>query len=134
METLEDICGGSKYHPEVNMRYARYKIRDHIKRRQAEWKGELLSTRNIGKALYKVFKTVVNDISQVLPILGESGSEVSYFIPDPRNFSEVNRLSDDINKPWLKENLKEIKEIINNQNLLFQEPEKGEPVTPHMDV
>ena len=36
--------------------------------------------QNIGKVLHKVFKAVVNDISQVLPILGESGSEVSYLI------------------------------------------------------
>ena len=30
--------------------------------------------RNIGKGLYKVFKAVVNEISQVLPLLGESDS------------------------------------------------------------
>ena len=39
-----------------------------------EWKGVLLSMRNIGKGLYKVFKAVVNEISQVLPLLGESDS------------------------------------------------------------
>ena len=33
------------------------------------------------KVYKKIFKAVVNDIFQVLPILGESGSEVSYFIP-----------------------------------------------------
>ena len=71
---------------------------------------------------------------QDLPILGESGSEVSYFILDPRNFAEVTRLADDIKKPWLKANQKYIKNVINNQNFLFQEPEKGEPVTPCMDV
>ena len=43
----------------------------------------------MGKGLPKVFKTVVKDISKDLPTLGESGSEVSYLIPDPRNFSEV---------------------------------------------
>ena len=58
------------------------------------------------KGLHKLFKSVVNDILQALSILGESGSEVSYFIPDPRNFAEVTRLSEDINKPWLKANLK----------------------------
>ena len=57
----------------------------------------------MGKGLHKVFKAVVNDISQVLPILGESGSEVSYSIPDPRNVSEVNIFSDGIKKPWEKE-------------------------------
>ena len=45
--------------------------------------------RNMGKGLHKVFKYIVNEISQVLPPLGESRSEVSYFIPYPRNFAEV---------------------------------------------
>ena len=49
--------------------------------------------QNMGKGLHKVFKTIVNEISQDLPILGESGSEVSYFIPDPKNSNEVTRLS-----------------------------------------
>ena len=62
----------------------------------------------MGKCLQNIFKAVVNDILQVLPILGESGSEVSYFIPKSRKISEVIRLSEDINKPWIKENLKEI--------------------------
>ena len=90
--------------------------------------------RDMGKSLHKVFKAVSNEISQVLPILGESGSEVSYFIPDPINFSEVTRLSDDINKPWLKATKKQIKNIINNQNFPVQDPEKCEPVTSCMDV
>ena len=33
--------------------------------------------------------------------LGESGSEVSHFIPEPMKLSEVYKLSDDIKKPWL---------------------------------
>ena len=66
--------------------------------------------------------------------MGESRSEVSYFILEPRNFAEVTRLSDYINKSWLKEILKEFKNLINNHNFLVQEPEKGEPVTPCMDV
>ena len=53
----------------------------------------------MGKGLHKVFKAIVNEISQDLPILDESGSEVSYLIPEPRNFSEVTILSDDIKKP-----------------------------------
>ena len=57
----------------------------------------------MGKILHKVFKDVVYNISQVLPILGESGSEVSYFIPETRNFSELTRLSDDIKKTWIKQ-------------------------------
>ena len=40
-----------------------------------------------GKGLHKVSKTVVKDILQELTPLGESGSEVSRFIPEPRNFA-----------------------------------------------
>ena len=101
-EMLEDIRDGSQSHPIVNGREACYKICDHIKQRQSEWKVALKATRNIGRGLHKVFKTVVTEILQYLPTLGESGSEVSYFIPDPRNFSEMTRLSSDIKKPFLK--------------------------------
>ena len=52
---------------------SQYRIRDHIKQRQTEYKEALLYTRNMGKGLHKVFKASVNDILQVLPILGESG-------------------------------------------------------------
>ena len=54
----------------------------------------------MGKVLHKVFKTVVNNISQELPPLGESGLEVSHFIPEPGNFAEVTKLSDDIMKEF----------------------------------
>ena len=76
----------------------------------------------------------MKEISQELTPLVESGSEVSHFIPEPRNFSEVTKFSDDINKPWLKAAQKEIKNIINNQNFLVEDPKKGEPVTTYMDV
>ena len=66
--------------------------------------------------------------------LGESGSEVSHFIPEPINFAEVTKLSENIRKPWLKETLKEIKNLINNQTLLIEYQNEGEPVTPCMDV
>ena len=62
--------------------------------------------------------------------LGESGSEVSHFIPEPRNFSEVTKLSENIKKSWIKATLKDINNLINNQNFLIE----GEPVTPCMDV
>ena len=133
-EMLEYIFDGNQSHLNVNRREAHNKIRDLIKKIQPEWKGALLSILNVGKGLNKVFKTVVKNISQDLPIFGESGSEVSYFILDPRNFSEVTRLSDDIKKPFLKSNQKEIKNLISNHSFLVQEPEKGEPVTPCMDV
>ena len=76
----------------------------------------------MGKGLYKVFKAVVNEILQVLPILGESGSEVYYFIPEPRKISEVTRLSEDINKCRLKLTMKDIKTLINNKTFLVQDP------------
>ena len=103
---LEDICDGSQTHPTVNKREARCKMRDRIKQRKSEWKGAFKATRNIGKGLHKVFSTIVKDISQELTNLGESGSEVSHFIPEPRNFAEVTKLSENIRKPWLKETLK----------------------------
>ena len=78
----------------------------------------------MGKVLHKVSKTVVKEISQQLPPLEESGSEVSHFIPKPRNFSELTKFSDDIKKPWLKANLKEIKNLINNKNFLVEYLEK----------
>ena len=58
--------------------------------------------RNTGKGLHKVFSTTVKEIFQELETLGESGSEVSHFIPEPRNFAGVTKLSENIRKPWLK--------------------------------
>ena len=78
---LEDIRDGGQFHRIINSRDARYKIHDIIKLIQVEWKGTLLSMRNIRKGLHKIFKAVVNDISQTLPIFGESCSEVSYLLP-----------------------------------------------------
>ena len=66
--------------------------------------------------------------------MGEYSSEVSHFIPEPRNFDEVTKLSDNIKKPWLKATLKEINNLINNQTLLTEDQNEGEPVTPCMDV
>ena len=120
METLKDIRDESQSYPNVNRRESRYKIRDCIKQRQPEWKGALKDTQNMGKGLHKVFSNVVKEISQDLPPLEESGSEVSHLIPEPRNFSEVTKLSDGIKKPWLKANIKVIKNLINNQNFLVK--------------
>ena len=47
------------------------------------------------KGLHKVFSTVV-EILQELTALEESGSEVSHFIPEPRNFAEVTKSSENI--------------------------------------
>ena len=43
-------------------------------------------------------------------------------------------MSDDINKPWLKANQNDTKNIINNQNFIVEDPKKSESVTPCMDV
>ena len=133
-EMLEDIHDGSQTHPKVNIRESHYKIRDIIRQRQSEWKGALKATRNMGKVLHKVFKIFVKEIQQELTPLGESGSEVSHFIPEPKNFAEVTNLSENTKKPWLKKTLKEIKNIINNQTFLIEDQNQGEPVTPCMDV
>ena len=88
----------------------------------------------MGRHLHKVFKTVVKEILQELIPLGESSSEVPNFIPEPINFAEVTKLSDNINNIWLKVTLEEIKNIINNLTFLIEDPDKGEPVTPCIDV
>ena len=67
------------------------KIRDRIKQNKSEWKGALKSTRNMGNVLHKVFSTTVKEIFQELTNFGESSSEVSHFIPEPRNFAEMKK-------------------------------------------
>ena len=88
----------------------------------------------MGKVLHKVFSTVVKEILQELTALGESGSEISHFIPEPRKFAEVTKLSENIKKPWIKGTLKEIKNLINNQTFLIEDQNEGEHITPCMDV
>ena len=88
----------------------------------------------MGKGLHRVFRTIVSEISQELSNFGETGSEVSHFIPEPRAFAEVTRLAENIRKTWLKVTLKEIKNLINNQTFMIEEPKHDEPVTPCMDV
>ena len=68
---------------------------------------------------HRFFSTIVSEILQELTNFGETGSEVSHFIPEPRNFSEVNKLAENIRKPWLKATLKEIKNLINNQTFMI---------------
>ena len=120
-EMLEDIRDGSQTHLNVNKREARCKIRDHVKQRQPEWKGALKAMRSMRKGLHKVFSTVVEEILRELTALGESGSEGSHSILEPRNFSEVTKLSENIRKSWLKATLKEIKNLINNQTFLIED-------------
>ena len=52
----------------------------------------------MGKGLHKVFKVVVNELNNALTTLGESGSEVSHFIPEPRNSAQVTKLPADTKK------------------------------------
>ena len=59
---------------------------------------------------------------------------MSHVVPETRNFAEVTRLPADIKKAWMKETLKEIKNVINNQIFLMNNQNKGEPMTPCMDV
>ena len=46
----------------------------------------------------------------------------------------MTKLSENIRKSWLKATLKEIKNLINNQTFIIEDPKDGEPVTPCMDV
>ena len=41
----------------------------------------------MGIVIHKLCKSVVNELSESLPILGESDSEVYYFIPEPINYA-----------------------------------------------
>ena len=91
-ETLEDICDGSQTHLTVNKRESRCKIRDRIKQSQSEWKGALNATRNMVKGLHKVFSTIVKEISQESTNFGESGSEVSHFIPEPKKLCRSEKI------------------------------------------
>ena len=90
-ETLHDICDKNQTHPNIDKREARFKIRDHIRLKKYAWKGALRDTHKMGKCLHKVFSTIVKEISQELTNFGESGSEVSHFIPEPRKFDELKK-------------------------------------------
>ena len=46
----------------------------------------------------------------------------------------MTRLSEDLKKIWLEAYLKDNKPLINNQKHLVQKLDKGDPVTPCMDV
>ena len=76
----------------------------------------------MGKSLHKFFKCAVNELKNALPNLGKSGSEVSHIIPERKNFVEVTILSSNVKRDWLKATLKEIKNVINNQNFIMNEP------------
>ena len=70
--------------------------RDHIKQKKSQWKGTLIPTHKMGKGLHRVFNTMVLEILQELTNFGETGSELSNFIPESRNFAEVTRSAENI--------------------------------------
>ena len=46
----------------------------------------------------------------------------------------MTKFSDNINEAWIKATLKDIKNLINNQNFLVEDPGKYEPVNQCVDV
>ena len=92
-DMLEYICDGIQTNPSVTKRETRYEIRDIVRRTESQWKGALKYTRNTETGLHKIFCTIVKEISQEMTNFRESGSEVSHFIPDLRNFAEVEKQS-----------------------------------------
>ena len=133
-ETLEDIRDGNQTHPKIDKREARMAIHDRIKQNKSEWKGLLRATHKIGKRFTQSFQYYCIGDFQELTNFGETGSEVSHFITEPRNFAEVTILAENIRKPWLKATLKDINNLINNQTFTIEDPKDGEEVTPCMDV
>ena len=87
---------------------------------KCEWNGrEPYYQRKTGVQVYtNSLRQLLMEISESLPILSESGSEVSHFIPEPRNFAKVIGLSEDTRKPWIKSTLKEIHNLISNRVFL----------------
>ena len=71
---LEYISDKSKSHTNINRRVSCFKVSNSSKERQSERKRELKATKNMGKGLQKVLKTLVKEISQDLPPPGEYGS------------------------------------------------------------
>ena len=43
---------------------------------------------SMGKGIHKVFKNFENELNNSVPTLVESESELSHFIPEPRNFQK----------------------------------------------
>ena len=59
---------------------------------------------------------------------------MSHFIPKSRNLAEEIKLPADVRKSWLKATLNEIKNLINNQTFLMDDPRNEYPVTRFIDV
>ena len=59
MDALKDIQDGNHVHPNINTRYSRLKIPDHIRQAQSECKGLEIPEKSMGKDLHKVFKVIL---------------------------------------------------------------------------
>ena len=68
-DMLEDISGGIQYHPSINRREARYKIRDLIKKYERNGKGGYYQQETWAK-VHKKFKAVFSEIKESFPIMG----------------------------------------------------------------
>ena len=55
---MEYIQYGRQIHPNINARYARCKICEHIKKTKSEWKESEISANTMGKGLHKSYKAV----------------------------------------------------------------------------
>jgi hypothetical protein len=80
--------------------------------------------------LYKAVAAEVNDI----PMIGDPGSEVSMFRPEPRNLSEMLKLPVDIRQYWLKADKAEIKNLVENNTFYLDYPREGERVYPTLSL
>ena len=63
-ETLHDIRDGNQTHPNIDKREARLKIHYRIKQKKLGCTVALRATHNMAKGLYKVFSTIIKEITQ----------------------------------------------------------------------
>ena len=84
----------------------------------------------MGKGLHKLFGTVEKKFHRNWQLWENLVEKFPISLQSLETF----QLSENIKKPCLKANLKEIKNLINNQTFLIEDQNEGEPVTPCMDV
>ena len=82
----------------------------------------------------RFISSLLNKVNNAFSYLVELCSEVSHLIPEPIKFAEVTILTADVKKYCLKENLIDFKKLINNRNFLMDDQQKGDLVTPCMNV
>jgi len=88
---------------------------------------------NRSRSALKLHRAIAAEVSN-LPKLGEPGSEVSAFRPEPKNLNEMLRLPADIREHWLKADRVELKNLIDNQTFYLASPRKGEIVYPTLSL